>query len=87
MPAAAVTPATRAETELGRWLTPLNVFLLAVPVAVALKLAGVGGAWMFAAAGLAIVPLAGVIGRATEALAAQTGPGVGGLFKDRLCFV
>jgi Ca2+:H+ antiporter len=63
------------------WLTPLNLLLLAVPVAVALKLFGVGGAWMFAAAGLGIVPLAGLIGKATEALAARTGPGAGALLN------
>jgi hypothetical protein len=40
------------------WFTPLRL-LLAVPIAVTLKLAGVGGAWMFIAAGLAIVLLAG----------------------------
>jgi Ca2+:H+ antiporter len=64
-----------------RWLNPLSLLLLAVPVAVGLKLAGVGGVWLFVAAGLAIVPLAGLIGKATEALAARTGPGVGGLLN------
>lgn len=74
-------PADRPSAGVGGWLTPLNLLLLAVPLAVALKLAGVGGVWMFAATGVGIVPLAGVIGKATEALAARTGPGVGGLLN------
>jgi Ca2+:H+ antiporter len=64
-----------------RWLTPMNLLLLAVPVAVGLKLAGVGGVWMFVGAGVGIVPLAGLIGKATEALAARAGTGVGGLLN------
>ena len=63
------------------WLTPLNLMLLAVPVTVALKLFGVGGVWIFAAAAVGIVPLAGLIGKATGALAARTGPGVCGLLN------
>lgn len=64
-----------------RWLTPLNLMLLAVPVAVGLKLTGVGGTWMFLGAGVGIVPLAGLIGKATGALAARAGAGVGGLLN------
>jgi Ca2+:H+ antiporter len=79
MSSAAVTPPP--DRAAPAWLTPLNVLFLAVPAAVALKLAGVGGAWMFAAAALAIVPLAGVIGKATEVLAARAGPGIGGLLN------
>lgn len=37
--------------------------------------------WIFAASGLAIVPLAGWMGRATEHLAVRTGEGVGGLLN------
>jgi Ca2+:H+ antiporter len=64
-----------------RLLTPLNLLLLAVPAAVVLKLAGVGGVWLFLGAGLGIAPLAGLIGKATEALAARAGAGVGGLLN------
>jgi Ca2+:H+ antiporter len=76
--------ARSAPTDAGGWrelLTPLNALLVAVPAAVALKLFGVGGVWMFAAAALGIVPLAGLIGKATEALAARTGPGAGALLN------
>jgi Ca2+:H+ antiporter len=65
----------------GRWLTPMNLMLLAVPVAVGLKVAGIGGVWLFLGAGVGIVPLAGLIGKATAALAARTGAGVGGLLN------
>jgi Ca2+:H+ antiporter len=37
--------------------------------------------WIFCAAGLAIVPLAGWLGQATEQLAERTGEGVGGLLN------
>jgi Ca2+:H+ antiporter len=63
------------------WLTPLNVLLLAVPAAVGLKVAGASGVWLFVSAGAAIVPLAGLIGKATEALAERAGAGVGGLLN------
>src|SRR4051794_10606840 len=69
-----VTSPARGANHPRRWLTPLNLLLLAVPVAVVLKLVGVGGVWMFVAAGAGIVPLAGLIGRATEALASRVGP-------------
>ncbi|HEY1187869.1 MAG TPA: calcium/proton exchanger, partial [Gemmata sp.] len=81
MPTESNPAAPHSTDGAARWLTPLNLLLLAVPGAAAMKLAGASGAWMFAAAGLAIVPLAGVIGKATEALAARTGPGVGGLLN------
>jgi Ca2+:H+ antiporter len=55
--------------------------LALIPAAAVMKLAGAGGTWMFLAAGLGIVPLAGLIGRATESLAVRTGPGVGGLLN------
>jgi Ca2+:H+ antiporter len=38
-------------------------------------------AWIFAASGLAILPLAGWMGRATEEVASYTGEGVGGLLN------
>src|SRR3954447_14691183 len=62
---------------------PLHWLLLAVPVAVALKLFGghaldVG---LFLASAVAIIPLAGLMGRATENLAETLGAGVGGLLN------
>src|SRR5690242_11558530 len=84
-PAAASTPSSKARPAAPgaglRWVTPLNVLLLAVPAAAALKFSAAPGAWVFAAAGLGIVPLAGYMGRATEALAGRLGSAAGGLLN------
>ena len=58
-------------------------YLLAplIPVAVALDLAGVSATVVFAASALGIVPTAALMGRATEELAARSGPGIGGLLN------
>jgi Ca2+:H+ antiporter len=45
-----------------------------LPVAVVLELAHAEPVLIFATAGLTILPLAGIIGHATEELAARTGP-------------
>jgi Ca2+:H+ antiporter len=56
-------------------LTPL------IPVAVALDLANSAAGLVFAAAALGIIPTAALMGRATEELAARSGPGIGGLLN------
>jgi Ca2+:H+ antiporter len=56
-------------------LTPL------IPVAVALDLAGTSATVVFVASALGIVPTAALMGRATEELAARSGPGIGGLLN------
>jgi len=55
--------------------------LLAVPLAIVMRFAGAGPIWLFAAACAAIIPLAGLMGEATEHLASRLGPGVGGLLN------
>jgi len=50
-------------------------------VAVALDLAGASAGLVFAASALGIVPTAALMGRATEELAARSGPGIGGLLN------
>ena len=60
------------------WLRLLLVFM---PVAVGLNLAGAPPLWRFLAAALAIIPLAGLMGEATEQLACKLGPGIGGLLN------
>lgn len=60
---------------------PLYWLLLAAPVAIGLEIFHVGPAWIFLASGLAVIPLAGLMGRATENLAETLGAGVGGLLN------
>src|SRR4051794_15197912 len=52
-----------------------------IPVAIALELAHAGPVVVFAAAALGVIPCAAVMGEATEAIAARTGPGIGGLLN------
>ena len=68
------------------WIDPkrlgkLHLLLAFVPVAIGLRLAGAAAAWQFLASGLAIIPLAGMMGEATEQLAHKLGPGIGGLLN------
>jgi Ca2+:H+ antiporter len=60
---------------------PSTWLLFALPLAVALKYLPAGAVWVFLASAIAIVPLAGLMGRATENLAASLGAGVGGLLN------
>jgi Ca2+:H+ antiporter len=64
--------------------TPMGwPYLLAplIPVAVALDVAGAPASAVFATSALGIVPTAALMGRATEELAARSGPGIGGLLN------
>lgn len=69
--------------DLKRFLfsTWLNALLVFIPVSLVLELVHAPAVWVFAAAALAIVPLAGLIGQATEATTAHTGPGLGGFLN------
>lgn len=62
-------------------IEPLYWLLLAMPVAFVLEGLHAGGLWIFVASGVAIIPLAGLMGRATENLAEAMGPSVGGLLN------
>lgn len=58
------------------WLLPL------VPITIALRfLTPEAHVWLFFLAGVAIVPVAGWMGKATEHLAVRTGEGIGGLLN------
>ncbi|MDZ4779965.1 MAG: calcium/proton exchanger [Planctomycetia bacterium] len=65
----------------------LNWLLVFFPISIALEVAhGQGAAWasstmIFAAAAIAIIPVAGWMGHATEHLASRLGEGVGGLLN------
>jgi Ca2+:H+ antiporter len=56
-------------------LTPL------IPLAVVLDVLGAAAGAVFAASALGIIPTAALMGRATEELAARSGPGIGGLLN------
>lgn len=68
-----------------RWLrfeNLLYLLLLFVPVTLVLEFAmGIHGTPIFVTAALAIIPLAGLMGRATEQLAHRVGAGLGGLLN------
>ncbi len=52
-----------------------------IPIAVVLELTHATATIVFAAAALGIIPTAALMGRATEELAARSGPGIGGLLN------
>jgi Ca2+:H+ antiporter len=59
----------------------LRLLLVFVPVSIYLGMTHASPTWVFVAACLAILPLAGLMGEATEHLTHHTGPGVGGLLN------
>ncbi|MDQ6634782.1 MAG: calcium/proton exchanger [Gemmatimonadota bacterium] len=62
----------------------LLVLLLFVPAAIGAQLAHAPAVVVFALSAMAIVPLSGFLGRATEEIAAHTGPTLGGLLNATL---
>ena len=63
---------------MSRWL---YVLLIAAPLALILRAGGAGPVVVFVVAALGLIPLAGLIGLATEALAERVGPTIGGLLN------
>ena len=59
----------------------LNWFLVFVPIAIVLEVIEASAIAIFATSCLAIVPLAGLMGKATEHLAEKLGEGIGGLLN------
>jgi Ca2+:H+ antiporter len=59
----------------------MNWLLVAVPVAIGLELSHASAIAIFVASAIAIIPLAGWMGRATEHLAEKLGEGIGGLLN------
>ncbi|MBT4866112.1 MAG: calcium/proton exchanger [Planctomycetaceae bacterium] len=59
----------------------LNLLLVFVPIAIVLKYSGAPQTYVFGASAMAIIPLAGLMGRGTEILADRLGPGIGGLLN------
>lgn len=60
---------------------PLSLLLVCIPVALILEAMHANPVWLFAVSALAILPLAGYMGKATEHLAERTGPGWGGFLN------
>lgn len=59
----------------------LSVLLLFIPISIVLEFIHANGVLIFISAALAIVPMAGFMGKATEELSKQVGAGVGGLLN------
>lgn len=59
----------------------LNLLLVFLPVSIGLGLAHANPTYVFLTSCLAILPLAGLMGEATEHLTHHTGPGIGGLLN------
>ena len=60
---------------------PVHYLAIFIPIAVGLELAHASPVLIFTAAALGVIPTAAVMGEATEHLAAQTGPGIGGFLN------
>jgi Ca2+:H+ antiporter len=52
-----------------------------IPLAIAFELAGAASGLIFFSAALGVIPTAALMGRATEEVAARSGPGIGGLLN------
>ncbi len=59
----------------------LDWLLICVPIAIAMRVLGSSPTWLFIVACLAVIPLAGWMGKATEHLAEKVGEGIGGLLN------
>jgi Ca2+:H+ antiporter len=66
------------------FIKPINALLVFVPLAIVLQLVGATPLLVFVASALAVVPLSGILGDATEELAGRTGPRVGALINATL---
>ncbi len=63
---------------------PLYWLVVLAPAAVVLAGRGAPPTWVLTASALGMIPLAGLIGESTEALASYTGPRIGGLLNATL---
>ncbi len=52
-----------------------------IPIAIAFEFAHAGAVPLFLTSALGVIPTAALMGRATEELAARSGPGIGGLLN------
>src|SRR5947208_1480098 len=61
--------------------SPLNILLLAAPASWIADATAPGSPWVFIAAAVSLIPLAGLIGEGTEQLASRCGPAWGGFLN------
>lgn len=80
-PKATRRSAPRLDVERGSWLRWSTPLYLAVPVAIWLYLTHADPVWILLASCLGVLPMAGLMGEATEQLAERTGPTVGGFLN------
>lgn len=66
------------------WASWLDLLLVFIPVTVALELLKADPLFVFVTSALAIIPLAGLLGRATEHLTCHVGAGIGSLLNASL---
>jgi Ca2+:H+ antiporter len=75
----------RGSFNLGRFLLSGTgwpyILVPFIPVAIALELAHADASIIFGASALGVIPTAALMGRATEELAARSGPGIGGFLN------
>ena len=62
----------------------LSLLLIFIPLVIATSLSDFDPRLIFAFAALGMIPLAGILGKATEELALHAGPQVGGLLNATL---
>ena len=62
-------------------MRPVHYLGVFIPVAVVLELVHASPVLVFGASAVAVIPCAALMGEATEAIAAKTGPGIGGLMN------
>src|SRR5215203_411524 len=62
-------------------MRPVHYLGVFIPAALVLELAHASPLIVFSAAALGVIPCAAVMGEATEAIAARSGPGIGGLLN------
>lgn len=63
---------------------PLSILIIALPLALIANWGHWNTLWVFIFSALGVIPMAGFIGQATETLAEQTGPRIGGLLNATL---
>ena len=61
--------------------SPINLLIIAAPISWVLEYSTPGSPWVFLAASVSLIPLAGLIGLGTEELARRSGPAWGGFLN------